>query len=573
MKVKKKYLIIALTSLFLISVLIAFGINSLIERYNISYVDSERFVKSGFSIQTADIEEIEDYIPKEADKLNILHYEIHLELNPIEKQINSKTIITGTTNVDKVKNIELNFNDGFRLSKVLLNDKKCNYNYENDKLIIISDKIITDTFKVEISYRGEPENLGFGSFTFAEYKNSPVVYTINEPIFASTWFPCNDVPNDKVLTDIFITNDSNMTSVSNGILVSESSKMDRKTAHWKTTYPISTYLISIYSAKYLQYEDLYISNRNDSMAIKYYVFEDKLEKAKRDFAFHPTAIKYFSEMFGEYPFLEEKYGVAEFLWSYGAMENQTITGIGQNFISGHKFFTGMLVHELAHQWWGNAVTISNWNDIWLNEGFATYSEALYWEKESDSSALKSTMRKYLTDFSDTRLFAPEELFSRTVYNKGAWVLHMLRKEVGDETFFAILKKYYENFKYKNVSTIDFIKVVEELTGENYNYFFKQWIFDGIGKIELEYNYKLMHPTNNYTDIELNIDQVQNGYETYNFTLDLDFYIENKRKIRKTVKIDERTENLKFNFNYRITKIDLDPDNWVAAEIQYKESEN
>ena len=135
------------------------------------------------------------------------------------------------------------------------------------------------------------------------------------------------------------------------------------------------------------------------------------------------------------------------------MENQTITGIGSQFITGKKFFADMMIHELSHHWWGDAVTVKSWKDIWLNEGFATYSEALYWEKKSGFNALKSTLSSKFSSFGSGTLYNPiGNLFSRMIYDKGAWVLHMLRKEIGDENFFTLLiiffsKKYYRD---KNV---------------------------------------------------------------------------------------------------------------------------
>lgn len=569
MKVKKKYIYGCSLSLLVLIILVLGLFLLFLSKFNISMEDGQRLVKSGFSIDPAANSDIDDYSTISHKTIDVLHYEIHLDLFPEIEEIKSRVIIRGQIKDEDAKNIELNFNDGFDVSGVKLNKSEIDYNYTDDKIIFSVPDKLKGEFTIQIDYSGTPESLGFGSFTFGEYNEKPVVYSLNEPIFASTWFPCNDTPSDKVLADIYITNDSSMTSISNGILISTTENLDRKTYHWKSTYPISTYLISIYSADYVNYQEKYISNNSDTMKLDYYVFEDHLEDAKKDFSIHKNAITHLSNLFGEYPFIKEKYGVAEFLWSFGAMEHQTISGIGEKFVTGNKTFTGMLVHELAHQWWGNAVTLDSWKDIWLNEGFATYSEALYWEKEKGFSRLKSTMRSFNTNFDGTTLYNPEKLFSRIIYNKGAWVLHMLRREVGEQKFSKILKDYYSTYKYKNVTTDEFIKLAEEVSDRDLTQFFTQWVYKGNGKIELEYNYDQNTDLKEY-EIVLKLNQIQDGYSNYNFILDLDFYLDNGTKVRKFIRVSEKESKNKFIFKNRITKIDLDPDNWLAAKIQFLE---
>ena len=569
MKVKKKHIIlIFLVIFFLILTTLVIGL-FILQKYGISIKDGSRFVKQGFSLDPADEDELDQYISEIQKENDILHYNLKIDLDTENEIIVGDITITGIPKVRASEKLIFNFYDDFEILEVTLNNVKTQYIYENDKINIIPNLEIVDTFKINIKYKGQPKSLGFGSFNFSENEEKPVVYSLNEPIYASTWFPCNDLPSDKVLLDLFITNDSSMVSVSNGILVGKESKNGKTTYHWKTKYPISTYLISIFSADYKYYQDQYISENNDTMSIDYFVFEEDLEDAKKDFSIHPRAIKHFSELFGEYPFLKEKYGVAQFLWSLGAMENQTITGIGKNFVSGNQFFTGILVHELAHQWWGNAVTLESWKDIWLNEGFATYSEALYWEEENGPSALKSTMRSFNTNFSGTKLVKPEKLFSRIIYNKGAWVLHMLRRELGDEKFFEILRTYFENYKYKNASTKDFIELTKSISNKDLTKFFDQWIYSGEGKIELEYRYHQEFKDSFY-NITISLDQVQEEYPNYHFILDLDLYLEGESKTRISEFINKRKSIITFKMPKRVTKIDIDPDVWLAAKIKFLE---
>lgn len=565
MKVKKNQLFVIVLIIFILSIGLMGTALYMIYNYDIDLNDGIQFARRGFSVNPATPDEIERYISEEQKNIDILHYNLSIELFPDKKKIECNAIITGIFKINDQKTILLNFNDGFDVSDISLNGKEIDYLYKNDKLKLLLTDAIIDTFKILVNYFGQPEGLGFGSFVFGENNNKSAVYTLNEPIFASTWFPCNDMPSDKVLTDIFITNDSRKTSLSNGKLIGIKDLGEKKTFHWKTLYPISTYLISIYSADYEYFSEQYISENLDTMSIDYYVFEEDLEKAKKDFSIHIDALKHFSYLFGEYAFIKEKYGVAQFLWKYGAMEHQTITGIGKDFVNGHQFFTNILVHELAHQWWGNAVTLKSWKDIWLNEGFATYSVALYWERESGFNSLKSTMREYLTDFDDLKLYDPEKMFSRIVYNKGAWVLHMLRREVGDESFFLLMRTYYERYKYGNASIEDFISLAQNVSGKKLKWFFDQWIYDGEGKIELDYSFSTLEKNENY-EVTIELNQTQDGYECYKFIIDVDIVFEDGSIKRENLKIEDINYSKVFLYNKPIKNIELDPDFWLAAEF-------
>ncbi len=509
-----------------------------------------------------------NYISDNQYKTDILHYDLSFDLYPEKKMLKGKAIITGKILDSKVSNLDLNFYDNLKISLLSLNGKKNHYIHKGTKLSIPINEGKLDTFQVEIIYEGTPKKTGLSSFVFGEINNRKVVYSLSEPTFASTWFPCNDIPYDKAFADIHITNDSLFTSVSNGILVSEEIVNGRKTAYWKTIYPISTYLISLYSSEYVNFTDYYYSNiSNDSLPIEYYVFPEHLENAKKDFSEHPKMIEFFAETFGEYPFIKEKYGVAEFLWQLGAMEHQTITGIGSNFVSGRKYFNDIYAHELAHHWFGNAVGPKSWKDIWLNEGFATYCEALYDEHIAGFDGLKSSMlSKYQDNFSG-KLYDPgDDLFSLTIYNKGAWALHMLRWEVGDSTFFKILREYFEEFKYKSASTENFISVCEKISGKDLTKFFNQWIYEGDDQIKMNIEWKVESRKNNKVIVKLECNQLQESYKEYNFPLEIQF-VDKKGKYQvEKFYIDSRQKTLLYELEFEPFIIAADYNNWLLADI-------
>ncbi len=507
------------------------------------------------------------YISSNQYKINILHYYLNFDLYPSRKILNGDVLITGLVLDKNLKQIDLNFYDNMKITNLELNGKPAAFNEKGTRLAIPLQSTVTDTFKIKIDYEGTPKKMGFASFEFGEINGNSCVFNLSEPNYASTWFPCNDIPSDKALMDMKITNDSSNVSASNGKLISITTKGSRRTYYWKSIYQISTYLICLYSSDYVNFSDKYISqDKSDTMAIEYYVFPKQLKDAKIDFQEIPQMINFFAKSFGEYPFIKEKHGMAEFLWSMGAMETQTLTGVGFNFITGKQFFSSVFAHELAHHWFGDAVGPETWKDIWLNEGFATYCEALYSEHKGGPGALQSSMMsKFNENFKGT-LYNPEDLFNNTVYDKGAWVLHMLRHQVGDSTFFKILKSYFSEYKYKNASTEDFKKVCEKVSGENLDKFFDEWVFNGTGIIKLNYDWKAGKIKDFYF-ININLEQIQKGYESYKFLLDVKVQFADESSFFKTFRVDERQKTITFKTKKRPVEVSLDPNNWLLAEIQ------
>lgn len=524
-------------------------------------IKTERLMSTPVSIPA-------NYITENQYKIDVLHYYLNFDLYPSKRLLKGDATIKGVLKNRNLNEIDLNFYDNMDISKVLLNNSPVSYNLSDTRLSIPIENSVPDTFSLRVVYEGTPKHEGLGSFTFGKIDSQSVVYNLSEPIYASTWFPCNDMPDDKALLDMSITNDSSETSVSNGVLIGTTLKGDRRTFHWRTYYPISTYLISIYSSRYDNFNDIYVSqDKKDSMKIEYYAFPEHLDYAKADFKDHPKMIKFFSQTFGEYPFIKEKYGVAEFLWQLGAMENQTITGIGSNFVRGRRFFNDIYVHELAHSWFGDAVGPKTWKDIWLNEGFATYCEALYDEHNFGKKALRSSMlSKFQENFPGTLYNPGTNLFSSTVYDKGAWVLHMLRHEVGDTVFFKILRTYYNEFKYKNASTEDFKNVCEKVSGKNLEKFFEQWVYVGEGNIDLDYRWssKKIKDSNDKYTILIELNQRQTKYKDYHFPLDIKFVNSSDSSLTKSFYITSRDTALKTELNYKPSNITPDPDNWLLA---------
>lgn len=560
-----KFLLLTLISfsiytIGLIFVFFSFG-NTVIENYQSRVDESPDNRVNKISIDSG-------YIVEQQYSQDILFYDMVLELFPENKLLSGSVVITLTAKSD-IDTIVFNLYNNMNISSITSEEIKIEYRREDKRIYLGKGLNSGDTLSIKIDYSGTPKKLGFAAFSFGKLNGESVTYTLNEPVYASAWYPCNDLPDDKALMRMKIINDSGFVSVSNGVLENIDTVSNRHSYTWLTKNPISTYLICLYSAKYVMFDDVYTSISGVDIPINYYVFKGQVEKAKKDFEDHPKMFRFMEEKFGEYPFSNEKYGVAVFLWQSGAMEHQTITGVGSNFISGSKFFNDLYLHELAHHWFGNSVSPKSWENIWLNEGFASYCEALYDEWAHGEAALSSTMRKKFGTFENERLGSPKNLFGSIVYDKGAWVLHMLRYEIGDENFFAGLNIYLEKFKYSNATIEDFVSVIETQTGRDLKFFFDQWIFKGSGIINATYNFTTEKSDTGEFFINLKVEQIQNSYKEYIFDLEILIKGKGGEKALIPVRIDKRVFENKLRLNFTPVEVTLDPQGKLLANFVKK----
>ncbi len=510
-----------------------------------------------------------DYISSLQKRTDILNYNLNISIDMLRKSISASAMLKGVINGDVTKEIQLNFSDKLAIRSVTLNGSSTNYSLTGSRLIIYSDKFLSDTFTMKIEYSGRPKNMAMWGFSFSKLNGSPVVYTISEPEYASTWFPCNDRPDDKAIVQMGLTVDKKYTALSNGKLNSVEINGDFATYRWSSEYPISTYLTAVYAAEYIKISDQFISTSSDTVALDFFVFPKDSAKAKKDFEEHRRYLRVFEELFGPYPFSKDKYAIAAFLWTSGAMENQSITGFAYNMITGSGMYEDILVHELAHHWWGNSVGPKNWDDIWLNEGFASYSEALYYEKVFGRDALISTMVKFREFTESESLVKPEFIFSKTVYHKGAWVLHMIRNEIGDGVFFPFLRAYYEKYKYSNASAEDLQNFLHIFTNKDFQQFFKQWVYEGTGRIELDYYFD-QKPIRDFYNLHLILSQVQAGYPVYEFPLEIKIIGKNGESMIEKIFVNGRESEIEFNVPFRVNTVELDPNSMLLLTSNIKD---
>ena len=305
-----------------------------------------------------------------------------------------------------------------------------------------------------------------------------MVSTLSEPYFARSWWPCKDYPDDKAdSVDITITYPSDLFCSSNGVMVADIDNLDgTRTTYWEHRYPITTYLVSLAITDFAHWREWWHYDVADSMPVDYWVFPDRLSAAQSGWAPMLDMLDTLSDRFGLYPFVDEKYAMSMFAWG-GGMEHQTNTSMGSS-----ATYQSITVHEAAHQWWGNMITCESWQHIWLNEGFASYAEALWFESLGDFNDLRSYMNGMRYTSGGT-IYVQDttgvwSIFSSRVYDKGAWVLHMLRHVLGDATFYAALEAYYNDpvLQHAYASTEDFRDVCAAVSGIDLDRFFADWIY-------------------------------------------------------------------------------------------------
>jgi aminopeptidase N len=430
-----------------------------------------------------------------------------------------------------------------------------------------------DTFTVRIRYEAAPEYAGF-------FWNDTCAYTMSEPSSARYWFPCKDVPWDKASADIRTTVPEGVEVASNGLLIGRSRNAGTETFHWKTDLPVATYLMCVtMSRNYAVWTDRYPTTGGDSVDCMNYVFLRDSAKAAVDFSNLPSAMAVFCDLFGAYPF--EKYGMAEVTrdFNYGGMEHQTMTTINASWFRGNQSRESGFVHEMAHSWWGDAVTLDDWPDIWLNEGFATYCEALFYERMNGRAGymgeIESDRDSYFAQAAkeDFAVYDPPEgeLFNWGIeYCKGSMVLHMLRRVVGDEAFFESLRSYFRAHRYGNASRVDFQSACESESGMDLQWYFDEWL-DAPGYPSLRYDWQAAETgigRRSGPDWELSLDIGQNPEgRIFQMPIDLRALGSDGAEADTTVWVLDETTQVRWILPFRPDSLVFDPDGWVVLKTE------
>jgi aminopeptidase N len=499
------------------------------------------------------------------DFYDVKHYDLNLNIDVQGKQISGTVTILSQVVDQSLSQMDVNLLNSMTVDAVKMQNVTVSFQHQNDIIQIILDKTYQtgELFSVSITYHGRPQQSGFGAFGFDTHDGQPMIWSLSEPFGARNWWPCKDFPSDKAdSADIRVTVPNNLMVASNGILRSEREQSGLKTYWWHESYPIVTYLVSVAIHPYFVYSDYYHYSATDSMEVRFFVYTDQFNIIHSAYAKTVHMIEIFSQVFGEYPFIREKYGHAQFMGGAN-MEHQTITSL----VSRSE---GTIAHELAHQWWGDYITCNDFHHIWLNEGFATYSEAIYYEREYGENEFWQEVESnkyfgggtiYVADLSSTNNIFN---YDRT-YRKASWVLHMLRHVVGDENFFKILQEYYNDSKlhYGTATTDDFRAVCERVSGINLENFFHQWIYE---EYFPSYSYSWRSkPGGSSYNIQLEIQQLQ---QNHIFWMPIDVTVTTTNGEQNFV-VGDSLQAQVFNLTVSAepSKIELDKYNWILKTVQ------
>jgi len=510
--------------------------------------------------------EFQSTITEDQEKIDISFYRIDLDIDFNQHEISGSVIIEGGIGLSQPDLIEIDFSSDMSVDSVKLYGESISYDHGDDLLSVLAPQETLPEgyqFIMEIFYHGTPTTCGFGSFVFDSHAGIEHVWTLSEPYGARCWWPCKDDPSDKAdSVDIIVRVPSNQIVASNGNLIHEINiANDRKEYYWQERYPISTYLVSLAIYPYTVWHDEYISMNGDTLPLDYYVFPDRYENSYSNYLLTKEMLSLFASQFGEYPFMGEKYGHADFGWG-GAMEHQTLSSMG-------GYSQTLIAHELGHQWWGDLITCASFHHIWLNEGFARYCQALWEEYFNGDEAYFSYMNShayygYGTIYVEDATTTSAIFNGNLSYNKASWVLHMLRHVVGDDTFFEILHAYAsdDSLSYAAATTEEFQQVCEYITGMDLQDFFQQWIYG-----EKYPQYELSWWLTETEELTIQIDQIQTtGY----FHMPIDLHVTGFL-IDTTIVVDNYGPTQTYQISgigTMVHQIQLDPNGWILKEVNY-----
>ena len=413
---------------------------------------------------------------------DVQHYTLRLNLDPSTVFVDASVTLDAVSTMDDLAYVSLDF-VGFEISDVSLDGVPVSFIRQEDKLIVeLPQSLSKDApFRLSVVYSGEPVAeasiyVPFASHLGLHYPTDDSLFVIAEPDGARYWFPTNDHQRDKATYRFELVVPEGLTGVANGALVETQTGIPQAFPGgvagdlyiWEHDYPVATAFVTVAVGDYRRVE----STSSDGVLLRSYVFptrQAKFEQMEDEIA---EMIDWMSDLFGPYPF--ETFGFVTVEEFGGGLETQTLVVIDEEGVDNE----GLLVHEMAHMWFGDWVSIDSWGDIWRSEGFATYVSYMWFARDNPEE-LEQRMASLREDTQDSGYPLddppPLELFARYSYVKGAIVVHALRQEMGDEAFFSGLRAYFERYGGGTATHAEFQAVLEEACGFSLDSFFEEWL--------------------------------------------------------------------------------------------------
>ncbi len=539
------------------------------------------FVNLGLA-QELNFEDQDQIVCKEADALalgfegmfvsnpltadyDLKYYRFEWYIDPAEYFITGKATVYFSTLADDFSAVNFDFSSVLSIDSIRYHGQDAGFTQSGDYLLTIQlpAPLTNGTLdSLTIAYSGAPPSGGFGSFIQSTHAGTPILWTLSEPFGAQDWWPCKNGLTDKIDSiDVIISTPSEYRAASNGRLIDEFTSGTNKVYHWQHRHAIAPYLVAIAVTNYVQYTDTVALGNGTKMPMLNYVYPENLDAAQSGTADLVQVLEFYDSLFVAYPYFDEKYGHAQFGWG-GGMEHQTMS-----FVVNYGWT--LLAHELAHQWFGDLVTCGSWEDIWLNEGFATYLEALTKERFQSASAWRSWKAGSINSIasqpggavkvSDTT--SVNRIFSgRLSYTKGAYLLHMLRWKLGEENFFQGLRNYLGEYQYGYAKTPDLQAHLEAISGLDLAEFFNDW-FAGQGYPSYSV---IWEQEGNNLLIELSQTTSHGSVDFFEMPVPVVLHGFAKDTV---LRLDNTYNNQLFVIpvSYDIVSVDFDPDLWILSK--------
>jgi aminopeptidase N len=508
--------------------------------------------------------------------VDVLHYAFRLTLRDESDEIEGSATVDVKFLRDGLAEFALDLaspaaGKGMTVSAVACRGAVAKFEHKDDRLRIALDPspATGERRSFSVAYRGVPSaGLRIGKNRHGER----TFFSDNWPDRARRWLPAVDHPSDKATSEFFITAPARYQVVSNGLLQEETDLGDgRRLTHWKQSVPIAPWLIALGVAQFTAHH----AGTVRGIPMETWVFHqdrDAVVPALEDPA--RRVLEFFIEHIGPYPY--EKVAGVQAAGLGGGMELASSIFYGERNVTG-RGVDNLVAHEMAHQWFGDAVTERDWDDIWLSEGFATYFALLFLEHDKGRDAFVAGLERSREIVFATEKSHPElavihqnladtrKVLNRLVYEKGAWVLHMLRARLGTQTFWSGIREYYRRHRDGNVSTDDFRHVMEEVSGQDLAEFFQQWLKrPGSPEIHGTWRYR---PEDRKLEIELN--QVQPG-ESYRLSIEIGITQEGSERARlEKVDLTGRRQRFELEAQKSPSKVELDPNCWILMRSSFE----
>lgn len=505
------------------------------------------------------------------DKIDVISYQFNLTITDDSDVIEGSTVIKIHFKKD-IQNFTLDLvnknasGKGMTVSGLEeISGGKIPFTHKNNKITLQYNGKEDTTVTFIIGYSGIPAN---GLIIAKNKYGDRTFFGDNWPNRAYHWLPTVDHPSDKAKVEWAITAPNHYQVIGNGRLV-EQTDIDnhRRITRWKTAVPLATKVMVFGAAKFAveQVGEVY------NIPVSSWVYPQNKEEGFYDYEMAYDILDWFIHHVGPYPYA--KLANVQSKTMFGGMENAGNIFYSERSVSGERKIEGLLAHEIAHQWFGNSASEGSWHHSWLSEGFATYFTNLYNEQTHGRDKLISGLqaqRENVINYSK-KTYVPivnpaitdyMKVLSTNTYQKGGWVLHMLRKKVGDKDFWTSIRTYYSLYEHSNAYTDDLQAVFEEVSGEDLKVFFDQWVMSA-GHPDF-----LLDWTHN--DDKLNISLNQNQSTAFQFPLDIDLVFADGSTKRQTLEINQRSQSFSLKSSKKPVKIVLDPDTWLLFEGKVSE---